>query len=377
MNKEYLQKQFNRTYGCEPSHFFSAPGRTELIGNHSDHQHGRVLSSAIKQSVYAAVEPSNDGIIRIASEGYEPFEIELSDLSIHPEEIGTTASLVRGVAAGFESPKAFRAFIYSDVPAGKGLSSSAAFEVLIARILNELGECGLSEIDIASIGMNAENKYYGKPCGMQDQTISSVGKTVMVDFFDPANPHIEEMPYDPRSHGYALCIMDTGASHDDLTDDFSSIIEDMAVIAKHYGEEHLRHISKEQFFAEEKMLAKKYGKNVTDRAHHFLLENKRVADAAEALKADNFEEFLRLVNESGRSSENYLRNIVSSAHPERSEVADTLALIAKLLDGAGAYRVHGGGFAGTTQAYVPVDKLDYFRKEIETVLGEGSCLVIF
>ncbi len=399
MDRDYLIRQFVLEFGKEPCSFFSAPGRTELVGNHCDHQHGRVLSAALRMQACAAVLPGLSGSIRIAAEGFEPFEVELSDLSIKPEEAGTSAALVRGIASYFSnisrsdsnsesaagSPSTanfgFDAYIASDIPAGKGLSSSAAFEVLIARIINELGGFGLGELELARIGMLAENNYYGKPCGLMDQTISAVGKCVTVDFLDPDKPAVEEIPFAPADHGYALCIIDTGASHDDLTDDFANIITDMAVISKHFHATHLRDVAPSDFFELKSELVDEYGQRAADRACHFILENDRVAKAAQALKDNRFEDYLAYVNESGRSSETLLCNITSEYHPELTALSDTLELLAKmqnsLLDGKGAYRVHGGGFAGTAQAYVPLEKLDAFRKEIEAALGVGSCLVVF
>ncbi len=470
MDRDYLIRQFVLEFGKEPCSFFSAPGRTELVGNHCDHQHGRVLSAALRMQACAAVLPGLSGSIRIAAEGFEPFEVDLSDLSFKPEEAGTSAALVRGIASyfsnisrsdsnfesaanfvsdthtasasnfaidsvsntescrGFASTSAissvsntdscrrsnsnfaatntdsdttigsvsdthtasasnstanfgFDAYITSDIPAGKGLSSSAAFEVLIARIINELGGFGLGELELARIGMLAENNYYGKPCGLMDQTISAVGKCVTVDFLDPDKPAVEEIPFAPADHGYALCIIDTGASHDDLTDDFANIITDMAVISKHFHATHLRDVAPSDFFELKSELVDEYGQRAADRACHFILENDRVAKAAQALKDNRFEDYLAYVNESGRSSETLLCNITSEYHPELTALSDTLELLAKmqnsLLGGKGAYRVHGGGFAGTAQAYVPLEKLDAFRKEIEAALGVGSCLVVF
>ena len=418
IEKDYLIKQFVKEYGKEPSSFYSAPGRTELVGNHCDHQHGRVLSAALRMRACAAVLPSVSGRIRISADGFAPFEVQLSDLDIKPEEFGTSIALVRGVTAGFKNLldsgrikcgsgmpeseshcnykdsanrvnsysnfgkfKGFDAYIVSDIPMGKGLSSSAAFEVLIGRIINELGGFGLDELEIARIGMLAENNYYGKPCGLMDQTISSVGKCVTVDFLDPANPIVEEIPFAPSEHGYALCIIDTGASHDDLTDDFANIISDMAVISEHFGISHLRDLKPADFFEIKDELCERYGQRAVDRACHFIYENDRVQKSAQALKDNRFEDYLSLVNESGRSSEELLSNITSEYHPELTALSDTLSLLSKLqetlLDGRGAYRVHGGGFAGTAQAYVPLEKLDDFRKKIEAVLGVGTCLVVF
>jgi len=397
MDKFYLKGQFIKSFGQEPSAYFSAPGRTELIGNHTDHQHGRILSSAIKQSANAAVARTSDGIITIMSEGFEAFTVDTKDLAMRSSELGTPISLVRGVAAGFGSEvPGFKAYIYSDVPAGKGLSSSAAFEVLIARIINGLGLFNKTAVELAMIGMRAENEYYGKPCGLQDQTVSAVGKTVIVDFKDPSEPVIEELPFDPKRHGYALCIIDSNASHDDMTADFSSIIDDMRIISEHFGVGHLRHVDESNLklvnemnssnwhealvplveFKDRSELIARYGQRAVDRSEHSINESMRVAAAAQALREDRFEDFLRLVNMSGRSSENYLKNIVSETHPEITDVRDTLDLLKELLNGRGAYRVHGGGFAGTTQAYVPLEMLDEFSEKIKEKLGESSLIIL-
>ena len=362
-------------------YYFSAPGRTEISGNHTDHQHGCVLAAAVNLAAVAEVQKNGLSVIRINSEGFDPVEIDLRDLSVHPEEINTTAALVRGVAAAFQMRGAtlsgFDARVRSSVFPGSGLSSSAAFEVLMGTILNELFfDKKLTPVEIAQIGQYAENVYFGKPSGLMDQMASSVGGLVFIDFADPAAPVVERLDYDFASSGYALCIIDSGADHADLTEEYAAIPGELKQLCALFGKEVLREIPEEVFYAELPHIRHQVPDRAILRAIHFYNENKRVLAQVEALKQQDLDTFLRLVTESGRSSWMYLQNIAPAGAVAHQEVAIALALCDTFLQGKGAFRVHGGGFAGTVQAFVPVDMLEDFQENIEAVLGRGSCHVL-
>ena len=362
-------------------HMFSAPGRTEISGNHTDHQHGCVLAGAVNLETVADVTLNGTEIIRVASEGYAPVEIDLRDLSVHEAEKNTTAALIRGVAANFAQRGAklrgFDASVRSTVLPGSGLSSSAAFEVLIGTICNELFFGGkLTAVEIAQVGQWAENVYFGKPCGLMDQTASSVGGMVFIDFADPAHPVVEKLDFDFAKAGHALCIIDSGADHADLTDEYAAIPGEMKAVAQLLGREVLRDVPEAEFFAAIPQLRGRVPDRAILRAVHFYQENKRVQAQAEALRQNDFAEFLRLTKESGRSSWMYLQNITPAGAIDHQEVAVALSLCDSLLHGRGAFRVHGGGFAGTVQAFVPLDLLEEFKAKIEAVLGAGACHVL-
>ena len=362
-------------------YLFSAPGRTEISGNHTDHQHGCVLAAAVNLETVADVTLNGTDFIRVCSEGYAPVEIDLRDLSIREAEKNTTAALIRGVAAAFADRGAvlqgFDAAVRSTVLPGSGLSSSAAFEVLIGTILNELFfEKKLSAVEIAQIGQYAENVYFGKPSGLMDQTASSVGGMVFIDFADPAKPIVERLDFDFSAAGHALCIIDSGADHANLTHEYAAIPQELRAVCAQFGKEVLRDIPEEEFFAALPRLRGAVPDRAILRAIHIYQENKRVLRQAEALRAGDFDTFLHLATESGRSSWMYLQNITPAGETEHQAVAVALALCDTLLGGRGAFRVHGGGFAGTVQAFVPMDLLEQFKRGIEAVLGEGSCHVL-
>lgn len=365
-----------------PTQFvFSAPGRTEICGNHTDHQRGAVLAAAVNLETVAEVTLNGTDRIRVQSEGYAPVEVELSDLAVRAEEKNTTAALIRGVAAAFTARGArlqgFDASVRSTVLPGSGLSSSAAFEVLIGTICNELFfEKKLTPVEIAQISQYAENVYFGKPCGLMDQTASSVGNLVFIDFADPDSPRVERIDFDFDQAGHALCIIDSGADHADLTDEYAAIPGELKQICAFFGKEVLRQIPEADFFAALPRLRHQVPDRAILRAIHFYQENKRVFRQADALRSGDFAEFLRVTGESGRSSWMYLQNITPTGSVEHQDVAVALALCDTLLAGRGAFRVHGGGFAGTVQAFVPLDMLDSFKAGMEAVLGEGSCHVL-
>ena len=365
----------------EKQYVFSAPGRTEICGNHTDHQHGCVLAAAVDLETVATVQVNESNLIEIQSEGYPLVTVDLNDLTVREEEKNSTAALVRGVASAFVQRGAklsgFRAEVRSTVLPGSGLSSSAAFEVLIGTILNELFfEKKLTAIEIAQIGQYAENVYFGKPCGLMDQMASSVGGMVYIDFKDPENPKVQKIDVDLATFGYGLCIIDTGADHADLTDEYAAIPGELAQLCQCFDKKYLREIPKAEFVQKISEIRGKVTDRAILRAFHIYRENDRVRQLVEALRWDDIEAFLDLIKESGRSSWMYLQNITPAGAVQNQEVAVALALCETYLKGQGAFRVHGGGFAGTVQAFVPLDMLDSFKASIEEVLGENSCHVL-
>ncbi len=357
---------------------FSAPGRTEICGNHTDHQHGCVLAAAVNLETTAEVRLNGTDEINIISEGYRPFHIKLGDYAIHEDEQNTTMALVRGIAASFvqrgASLQGFDARISSTVLPGSGLSSSAAFEVLIGTIFNHLFfGAKLTPVEIAQIGQWAENVYFGKPCGLMDQTASAVGGLVYIDFADPACPMVEKIEYDFADSNHALCIIDSGADHAELTDEYASIPKEMKAVAAAMGKNVLREVEEETFYAMLPGIRKAVGDRAVLRAMHFFDENRRVQSMVQALKNNDFQSFLHLVEQSGESSWKLLQNITPVGSTVHQDVAVSLALAKRLLHGQGAVRIHGGGFAGTIQAFVPMHLLDEFKAGMEAALGTGSC----
>ena len=376
-----LNQGFSAAFGTAPERYFSAPGRTEISGNHTDHQWGRVLAGVVNLDMQAAVRENGTDEIRVLSEGYPLCCVNVKELSPKPEEINTTAALIRGVAARFAQLgceiRGFDVFMRSTVLPGSGLSSSAAFEVLMGTIINGLFYEGkASAIEVAMIGQYAENVFFGKPCGLMDQMASSVGGMVTIDFGDKEKPAVEPVDFDFAACGHALCIIDTRASHADLTDEYAAIPNEIRKVSAYFGKEVLRQIPEEDFYKEIANLRKVCGDRAVMRAIHFYQENARVPQQVEALKRGDFETFLRLEKQSGYSSYMYLQNVIPAGYKEHQDMAIALALCERLLCGQGAYRVHGGGFAGTVQAFVPMGLLESFRAGIDEVLGEGACHVL-
>ena len=376
-----LNAGFASAFGGEPTRYFSAPGRTEIGGNHTDHQRGRVLAAAVNLDTVAAVRPNGTGVIRILSKGYPMSVVDLGELTPVEAEINSTPALIRGVAARFVQlgckVEGFDAYVESTVLPGSGLSSSAAYEVLIGTIINHLFFDGrVSQPEIAMIGQYAENVFFGKPCGLMDQMASAVGSMVTIDFLDKENPVIEKVDFDFAACGHALCIIDSRASHADLTDEYAAITLELKDICSYFGKEVLTQIPEADFIAAIGQLREKFGDRAVLRAYHFYKENARVPQQVEALKQGDFDRFLALIKESGYSSYMYLQNVIPAGYREHQDVALALSLCELYLDGRGAYRVHGGGFAGTVQAFVPTDILENFRKGIDAVLGDGACHVL-
>ena len=379
--KTALDAGFAAAFGGTPERYFSAPGRTEIGGNHTDHQRGRVLAAAVNLDTQAAVRLNGTDTVRILSQGYPLCEVDLKVLTPQVDEVNGTASLIRGVAARFVElgceVKGFDAYCESTVLPGSGLSSSAAYEVLIGTILNHLFFDGrISAPEIAMIGQYAENVFFGKPCGLMDQTASSVGGLVTIDFFEKENPNIRSVNFDFSACGHALCIIDSRASHADLTDEYAAIPGELKGICAHFGKDVLTQIDSNDFYAAIPALREECGDRAVMRAIHFYQENERVPQQVAALEQGDFDKFLALVKESGFSSYMYLQNVIPAGRTRNQEMAIALGLCEHYLRDRGAYRVHGGGFAGTVQAFVPFDLLDSFRAGIDAVLGEGACHVL-
>ena len=379
--KNVLDAGFAAVFGCAPEAYFSAPGRTEISGNHTDHQRGRVLAAAVNLDTRAAVRANGTDLIRIQSKGYPMCQISLSELNPVESEINSTPALIRGVAARFVQlgcdVKGFDAYVESTVLPGSGLSSSAAYEVLIGTIINNLFfDCKVSQPEVAMIGQYAENVFFGKPCGLMDQTASAVGGLVTIDFADKENPDIRPVNFDFSTTGHALCIIDSRADHADLTDEYAAIPGELKALCAHFGKEVTTQIDEAEFYAAIPVLREKCGDRAVMRAIHEYNENRRVPLQVAALENGDFDTFLRLTKESGFSSWMYLQNVIPAGYIGQQAMAIALALCEKYLQGKGAYRVHGGGFAGTVQAFVPYEILDSFKAGIDAALGEGACHVL-
>ena len=372
-----FQKEFDRTSEIR---LFSVPGRTELGGNHTDHQQGRVLASAVSFDSLAAAAPNGTNRIRIYSQGYGKSEVSLSEITPRECERHTPSALIRGVATYFlnrgYSVKGFDAYISSQVAAGSGLSSSAAFEVLIGCIMQGLYGGEISPVLLAQAGRDAENRFFGKSCGLMDQMACAQGSAVYMDFGTPENPKIEKISFDPSKEGYALCLIDCGANHEGLSEEYGEIVSEMRTVANYFGKAFLREVDEGDFFASFQEIRKIAGDRAVLRSLHFFEENTRVRKQVQALKGGKFSDFLQLVRQSGNSSYRYLENIYPCGASFHQEMAIVLALCDFLLKGEGAYRVHGGGFGGTVQAYVPLDRLSFFVSQMEEKLKPGCCQIL-
>lgn len=373
-----FENLYNET---ENIRLFSAPGRTEVGGNHTDHQHGCVLAGSVNLDVIAVVAPNNDGKVRIKSEGFDMDIIDINDLEINPKEKGRASALIRGVCKKFAEMgcalSGFNAYTTSNVLKGSGLSSSAAFEVLVGNILNRMfNDNKADDITIAKIGQFAEREYFGKPCGLLDQMASSLGGFTYADFADPANPITEKINLDMLSYGYTLCVVDTGGNHANLTQDYADITVECKAVSNALGVDFLRDANTSEFYSNLQDLRNKCGDRALLRAFHFFNEQVRVEGQKAALKSGDFESFLKLVNQSGDSSYDYLQNLYSTSCVKEQGLPLALALTKQFLNGKGACRVHGGGFAGTIQCYIPTESLEDYKSMIEKVFGPNSCTVL-
>ena len=360
---------------------FSAPGRTEVGGNHTDHQRGRVLAGSVEFDVIAVASKTSDKTVRIKSKGFKEDVIDLEDLALKENETGKAISLIRGILAEFSSRGyrigGFNAYTTSNVLKGSGLSSSAAFEILTCVILNYLYNDGsISPVELAKISQIAENKYFGKPSGLMDQMASSVGGFTAIDFSDNSNPVIEKIDFDIKKIGYNLCIVNTGGNHADLTGDYAAITVECRQISNALGVDYLRFADEKEFYSRIGELRNKFGDRAVMRAIHFFDENRRAVEEKNALISGNFDEFLRLVNESGNSSYKRLQNVFSPSLPKEQGLSLAITLTERYFNGRGACRVHGGGFAGTIQCFIPDDLLFGYIKMMEAIFGEGSCHVL-
>ena len=380
-DKKRLDAGFAAAFGGTAERYFSAPGRTEVSGNHTDHQRGRVLAGAVNLDTVAAVRANGTDVIRVQSKGYPLCQVRLDALEPVDAEINSTPALIRGVAARFAQlgckVGGFDAYCESTVLPGSGLSSSAAFEVLVGTIINHLFFDGkVTQPEIAQIGQYAENVFFGKPCGLMDQTASAVGGLVTIDFADKAHPDIRPVHFDFSTTGHALCIIDSRADHADLTDEYAAVPGEMKAVCEYFGKDVVTEIPEADFYAAIPALREKCGDRAVMRVIHEYNENRRVPQQVACLESGDFEGFLRLTKESGFSSWMYLQNVIPAGYVKQQAMAVALGLCEHYLQGRGAYRVHGGGFAGTVQAFVPFELLESFRAGIDGALGEGACHVL-
>ena len=381
-----LIDRFAEAYGADRTvRLYSAPGRTEIGGNHTDHNNGVVLAGSVNLDIVAVVSPNNDNIVRVKSHGFEKIDdVDLSIRTPQPREAEHSAALIRGVAVGILNDGGkvggFDAYTTSNVLRGSGLSSSAAFEVCIGAIFrgeyNDNDMEKFSQVRIAQIGQYAENVFFGKPCGLMDQTACAVGGVITIDFKDPEHPVVGQTEIDLAKHGFDMWISDTKGSHADLTDDYAAIRREMESVAAQFGKKVLRDVPEEEFYAAIPELRKAVGDRAVVRSIHFYNDCRRAAELCDAVQKDEFDKFLRLIVEGGHSSFEFNQNAYSIKNPQEQGVPLALALSQKVLNGCGAWRLQGGGFAGTIQAFVPNDLVDAYRGAIDACFGEGSCHVL-
>jgi len=375
-------ESFGELYGERECCIYSTPGRSEISGNHTDHNYGKVIAAAVDLDIIAVVSKNDKGVVSVKSKGFDSIDVvEIDKLSEVKKGISSSRSLIAGMIARLQEDGykvgGFDAYTTSDVIRGSGLSSSAAFEVLIGTLLSGLyNDNTLDPVYIAKASQYAENVYFGKPCGLMDQTACSVGSFIQIDFADPTNPIVSKLDFDFASCGHALCVVDTGGSHANLTDEYAAIPSEMKSVAEFFGKKVLREVCEKEFFAAIPQMRGKVSDRGILRAIHYFAENKRVDKQSEALAEGNFELFLKLLCESGRSSYMYNQNVFCCKDPAEQGVSLAIAVTEKVLAGRGGFRVHGGGFAGTMQAFVPYDLLDEYKQSIENVFGADSCKIL-
>ena len=374
-------EEYEKYYDEYEINLFSAPGRSEISGNHTDHQQGKVLAASVNLDAIAVVAKTEDNIIRVVSEGFDMITIPLSDLSYKEEEKETTTALVKGVVASLQKMNygigGFQAYITSDVLIGAGLSSSAAFETIIGTIVSHLYNNGrIGKVEIAMAGQCAENTYFGKPCGLMDQMACSVGSMVAIDFVDPLFPRVEQIKFDLNKFGYSLCITDTKGSHADLTADYAAVPKEMKAVAAYFGKEVLAEVQEDEFYRNIPEIRKELGDRAVLRTIHFMEENKRVVKAVDALKKQDVGSFLTQIKESGSSSFKYLQNVYTNVDVEHQNMSVALAVSDSILKENGVARVHGGGFAGTIQAFVKNAFVEEYRNRMDGIFGSGACKIL-
>ena len=381
--KRYIEAidRFKELYGEKDIEIYSAPGRTEIGGNHTDHQHGQVLAAAVNLDVIAIVAKTEDDTIKVMSGTYDIKPIAVRETGVVEKEKGTSEALIRGVADKLKQDGyqvgGFQAYMTSDVIVGAGLSSSAAFEVAIGTILSGLyNDMKISPVYIAQAAQYSENVYFGKPCGLMDQMASSVGSLVNIDFKEPESPVVKRVEVEFSKFGHSLCIVDTKGDHTDLTDEYAYVTQEMKKVANYFHCDYLREVDVDRFYDQIAAVRRKTGDRAVLRAIHFFADHKRVGEQVKALENDDFDRFKELIIESGDSSYKYLQNVFAITDVQNQSVSIGLALSDKYLAGKGAYRVHGGGFAGTIQAFVPNGDGAEYKKNMEACFGEGTCHVL-
>ena len=373
---EYFDKNGEREVSL-----FSAPGRTEVCGNHTDHNHGRVLAAGISLDAIAVASKNDTGIVSIKSKGYPMDVISCDALDVDENNFGKSSELIRGILSRFKQLGyhigGFDATTASKVLSGSGLSSSAAFEVLVCTILNHLYNDGkIDPVTIAQISQYAENVYFGKPCGLLDQMACSVGGFVTIDFNDPSKPIIKKVDFDFASCGHSLCIVDTKGDHSDLTDEYAAVRAEMEAVAAFFGKKVLRELDKKTVIENAAEIRAAVNDRAVLRAIHFFNDDERVVKEVEALENGNFELFKKLTIESGLSSYLYNQNVYACGFPLSQPLSLALAVSEEILKGKGAWRVHGGGFAGTIQAFVPDELLDEYKNTMNSIFGADACYVL-
>lgn len=380
---EKIRKNFAAQFGsAQGICYFSAPGRTEIGGNHTDHNHGRVLAAAVNLDIVAGARKAENNKVSLKSLEYPGVDVvDLDNLSPKESEHGHSVAVIKGICAKCKAlgytVGGFEAYTITRVLKGSGLSSSAAFEIVIVTIISHLYNDGkIDPVTAASIAQYAENVYFGKPSGLMDQMASSVGGVISIDFRDTANPAINSLHFDLQEYRHALCIVDTGGNHANLTGEYAAIPAEMKKVANYFGKEFLRDVNPDEFYNSIAALREESGDRAVLRAMHFFDDDRIAAEEALALQEGDFQRFQELVRISGQSSETRLQNVFAAIHPQEQGLSLALALTKRILGEKGAFRVHGGGFAGTIQAFVPMELLEDYQAKMNAVFGEGSCYVL-
>ncbi len=380
----YAVSNFEQLYGKGKNvRLFSVPGRTEVSGNHTDHNHGKVLAASIDLDIIAVAEANDENIIRIKSEGFPEDVVAISDIKVDPAKFATSYAVIEGMCDGFVKAGykigGFNAYTTSNVFKGSGLSSSAAFEVMVGNMLRSLYDNNIDNVEIAKISQYSENVFFGKPCGLMDQMACALGGFISIDFADPKNPVIGRPDFDLSAMGYSLCILDTGGNHADLTPDYAAVPAEMKSVAAKFGKEVLRDVNKADFIEKIPELREELGDRAILRALHFFNENERVGNLEKALEKKDLTAFFDGIRASGNSSFKYLQNVYTTRNVQEQGLSLALELIEEYLgkiDEPAACRVHGGGFAGTVQAFVPARYSEDLAKKLEKVFGEGKCHIL-